>query len=190
MSLKPLINKQTIIIDDHKRGVGEVKNWDDPAADIHIDKTTKYPIDGKKQAVRIRIPINSNRPIRVETAKVKKQSEVPNQLKREIIKAFSNRNTRGRFIADVLDILKDFESKSSNEDKARETLEKLSGHFDLEWTGDTIKTFVKDALDTYTETYIDEKGELYYITIDKKKIKLADLDSRAKQEISFKGKLN
>lgn len=49
MALNGLIKKQTIIIDDHKRGSQEVKNWDDPSSDIHIDKTTNFPLDGKRQ---------------------------------------------------------------------------------------------------------------------------------------------
>ena len=44
MSLQALLNNQTIEIDDHKRGAREIKNWDDPNADIHIDKKTKYKI--------------------------------------------------------------------------------------------------------------------------------------------------
>ena len=51
MALNGLIKKQTIIIDDHKRGSQEVKNWDDPSSDIHIDKTTNFPLDGKRQKV-------------------------------------------------------------------------------------------------------------------------------------------
>jgi hypothetical protein len=66
MSLRPLLEKQTIRIDDHKRGTREIKNWDDPGADVHIDKRTKYKVNGKVQSVTIRIPINNNRQISVE----------------------------------------------------------------------------------------------------------------------------
>lgn len=59
MSLKPLIHNQSLIIDDHKWGAKEEKNWDKSSTDVHIDKKTKYPIGGKKQDVRILIPINS-----------------------------------------------------------------------------------------------------------------------------------
>ena len=60
MALKELINEQTVIIDDHKRGSREAKNWDDQSRDIHIDKTTNFPLDGKIQKLKIRIPINSD----------------------------------------------------------------------------------------------------------------------------------
>ena len=35
MILKELIKNQTIIIDDHKRGCGEIKSIDNPATDVH-----------------------------------------------------------------------------------------------------------------------------------------------------------
>ena len=80
MALNGLIKKQTIIIDDHKRGSQEVKNWDDPSSDIHIDKTTNFPLDGKRQKVRIRIPINSDRPIIIENGKRLELNEIPKKL--------------------------------------------------------------------------------------------------------------
>ena len=46
MSIKKLIDNQTIIIDDHKRGSGEIKNWYDLANDVHIDKLTNFRIEG------------------------------------------------------------------------------------------------------------------------------------------------
>ena len=42
MSIHTLIKNQTIMIDDHHWGVGEVKSWDDNSKDIHIDKKTQY----------------------------------------------------------------------------------------------------------------------------------------------------
>lgn len=77
MSLKGLIDKQTIIIDDHKRGIGEIKNWDAPSSDVHIDKLTNFPIKGKRQKVRIRIPINSERPIKNVTANIHPNKKKP-----------------------------------------------------------------------------------------------------------------
>jgi hypothetical protein len=68
MSLRKLIEGQKIIIDDHKRGSGEIKDWDNPANDIHIDKTTNFKVDGTRQALRIRVPINSERPIKIQNS--------------------------------------------------------------------------------------------------------------------------
>ena len=88
MGLKRLIEDQTIIIDDHIRGNRELKNWDDPSVDVHIDKSTNSKINGEWQRVRIRVPINSNRPIKVENKKGKLE-EIPRRLKKEIKDAFS-----------------------------------------------------------------------------------------------------
>ena len=44
MALKNLIENQIIIIDDHKRGAGEIKDFDNLENDIHIDKETNYKI--------------------------------------------------------------------------------------------------------------------------------------------------
>ena len=48
MSLKSLIENQSIKIDDHKWGNREIKDWDNKQFEVHIDKTTFYPINGKK----------------------------------------------------------------------------------------------------------------------------------------------
>ena len=63
MALKNLIENQIIIIDDHKRGAGEIKDFDNLENDIHIDKETNYKIDGKRQKLKIRVPVNSDNPI-------------------------------------------------------------------------------------------------------------------------------
>ena len=46
MSIKKLIDNQIIIIDKHKRGSGEIKNWNDLANDVQIDKSTNFRIEG------------------------------------------------------------------------------------------------------------------------------------------------
>lgn len=61
MSLYPLIKDQKIIIDDHKRGAGEIKDWDNNENDVHLDKTLKRKVHGKLQTLRIKIPLNSER---------------------------------------------------------------------------------------------------------------------------------
>ena len=99
MALDGLIKKQTIIIDDHKRGSQEVKNWDDPSCDIHIDKTTNFPLNGKIQKVRIRIPINSDRSITIENEKRQEVNKVPRKLYREINKALEDKQIRNNFIS-------------------------------------------------------------------------------------------
>ena len=94
MALKELIENQTIKIDDHKRGNREIKNWDNARSDIHIDKTTNFPLNGKRQKVRIKIPINSDRPISIENERHQEVNEIPNRLKREIQQALENKQKK------------------------------------------------------------------------------------------------
>lgn len=180
MSLKPLINNQSLIIDDHKWGAKEEKNWDKSSNDIHIDKKTKYSIDGKKQEVRIKIPINTNREITI-SAKRSKISEVPRKLRKEINNAFENKKIRESFILDLIPILENFNSNLDSVEKATEVLNRISKHFDLEWSSQTIKNHLKGALIEFTQIYLDEDNKQYYITLDRKRIKISDVDSWTRQ---------
>lgn len=180
MSLKPLIKNQSIIIDDHNWGAREIKNWDNSSSDIHIDKKTKYPIDGVKQNVRIRIPINTEREISVEIKKGK-NNEVPNKLRREIIKAFEDKKVRDKFIKDLIPILDNFSSSLDSVEKAESVLRRLSKHFGLKWTTQKIENHIRGALLEYTQVYEDDDRNQYYITIDKSKIKISDVDRWTRQ---------
>lgn len=175
MSLKQLIKNQTIIIDDHKRGSGEIKNWDNTSTDIHIDKKTNFPIEGKKQQeVRIRIPINSDRSIQIEAKGNKKITEIPKRLRREIQQAFENKKSRERFMADVIETLQNYDTILSSEQRVEQVLRNISRHFDLEWTDDRIVTYKNDILELYTRYYTDGQGRQFYITIDRKKIEIGE----------------
>ena len=175
MSLKPLINNQSLIIDDHKWGAREEKNWDRKSIDIHIDKKTKYPIKGKKQEVRIKIPINTEREISI-VAKNKKIKEIPSKLIREIKKALEDKPKREAFVRDLIPILENFNSILSSIEKAREVLDRIVKHFDLKWTGQEIENILKEALIEYIRIYEDESGTQYYIELDNRKIKISNVD--------------
>lgn len=188
MSLKGLIDKQTIIIDDHKRGSREVRNWDDQAADVHIDKTTNFPVNGERQDIRIRVPINSQRPIKIENAKKKKFEEIPRQLRREIQSAFEDEQKRGSFIKDIVDHIRTFDTILDNEKRVQQVLSNISKHFDLKWTKEKIATYSNDALSLYTQSYTDIEGRQYFITIDKEKIKIGENNGHAKHQKYIKRK--
>ena len=145
MSLKPLIQNQSLIIDDHKWGAGEEKNWDKSSNDIHIDKKTKYPINGKRQEVRIKIPINSDNEISVQ-AKRNKLDDVPRRLKKEINDAFEDKETRDAFIRELIPILENFSSNLDSVEKAIGVLDRLSKHFDLGWSSQTIEKPLKGCV--------------------------------------------
>lgn len=183
MSLKSLIDKQTIIIDDHKRGNREIKDWDNPNADIHIDKKTNYSIGGKEREVRIRLPINSSRPVKIEAKGNKKRiADIPRSLKREIQEAFGDKQIREDFMGDVVDTLKNYETILNSEQRVEQVLKNLSRHFDLEWTDKKIATYKNDILELYTRNYTDEKGHQFFITVDREKIKIGENNGFARHQ--------
>jgi hypothetical protein len=188
MALKGLISNQTIIIDDHKRGSGEVKNWDDQTADVHIDKTTNFPFMGERQDVRIRVPINSERPIKIENAKKRKLDNIPRQLRREIQSAFEDKEKRESFINDIIEHIKNFHTILENEERVQQVLSNISKHFDLKWTNEKIVTYSKDALSLYIQRYTDNDGRQYFITVDDKKIKIGENNGYAKRQKHIKRK--
>ncbi len=73
MAEKPSFINQSKIIDDHNRGTREQKIGI-KIHQIFILTKAKYPVKGVKQEVRIRIPINTDREISVETKNDKKKS--------------------------------------------------------------------------------------------------------------------
>lgn len=181
MALKELIKNQTIIIDDHKRGSQEVKNWDESSNDIHIDKTTNFRIEGRIQKVRIRIPINSNRPISIENERKQVVKEIPGKLRKEISRALEDRQIRDNFVGELLEVLKDFRTALSNEQRANDILTRISRHFALNWPKDTIKKYVNNILTSYTIVYEDEKGREYFSKLDEAGIEIGRNNGYAKQ---------
>jgi hypothetical protein len=180
MSLKNLINKQRIIIDDHRRGAGEIKNFDNPENDIHIDKETNFPVKGKKQKVRIKIPVNSDRPISVESKR--KQIPIPARLESEIRSAFEDTAIRIEFIRDLIMILSNYESSFNSEEKIISILKRLAKHFDLGWDGKTIKEYTDEILKSYTEYFTDDRGRRFFIELDRQKITIAENSGYAKRD--------
>ncbi|MBS5020564.1 MAG: hypothetical protein KHZ60_10935 [Alistipes sp.] len=181
MALKELIENQTIKIDDHKRGNREIKNWDNARSDIHIDKTTNFPLNGKRQKVRIKIPINSDRPISIENERHQEVYEIPNRLKREIQQALENKQTRESFVKDVLKVLEDFETALSTEERAEEVLTRISKHFELYWPKNRIKQYVNNILEFYSLVYENDDGKKYFAKVDKEKIEIGRYNGYAKQ---------
>lgn len=116
MSLIALLNNQTITIDDHKRGAREIKNWDNPSSDIHLEKKTKYKIEGFYQEVIIKISLNADRPI-ISIDSKKKKLEVPKKLLKEIRQAFFDLRKVDAFISDLVQILKNYASIYNDEEK-------------------------------------------------------------------------
>jgi hypothetical protein len=182
MALKQLIENQTLIIDDHKKGSGEVKNWDEKSIDIHIDKLTHYKIEGKRQQIRIKIPLNSERPIKIENSNKKQLDRIPRQLISEIKTAFENKHKRESFIKDIVNHIRNYSSILENEQKIRQVLSNISKHFDLKWTNEKIATYTKDTLVLYTETFTDNEGKNYFITASEEDIKIGETTSYSRHQ--------
>lgn len=175
MRLRSLIKNQVLSIDDHKWGCQEEKKWDFKHCDIHVDKRTNFPINGKIREVQIKIPINSNRPIEITNKKngnKSKLDDIPNNLKKEIENAFSNDEIRNAFVVDVYDVLINFSSKISDDDKAKETLMKIAKHFNLGIPTETIPTYVDNVLSKYSLKFKIAKDEEYTAEIQKGNIKI------------------
>lgn len=179
MALKGLIEKQTIRIDDHHWGNQEQKNWDDSSKDIHIDKSTNIKVDGKRQKLQIRIPINTNRPIKIGN-KNNQIDSIPRSLEREIKQALEDKDSSEAFIGDLLDTLKSFPTSLDSEKRAKNILDRLSKHFDLEWTGEKTATYAKDILKYYAQMYADQKEISYFLTIDNQKIEIGQNNGYAR----------
>lgn len=181
MALDSLIKRQTIIIDDHKRGGQEVKNWNDVRNDIHIDKTTNFSLNGKIQKVRIRIPLNSERPISIEKERKQVIDKIPGKLRHKINNVLENRETRNSFVKEVMEILEDFETALSNEQRANQVLTNISKHFGLNWPVETITNYAKDVLLAYTLVYKDDDGREFFSKLDSEKIEIGQYCGYAKQ---------
>lgn len=182
MNLITLIKNQSIRIDDHQRGNRESKNWDDSTKDIHIDKTTNSRLNGIRQKIRIRVPINSDRDIIIEDGRGQRVENIPKRLEREIKDAFSNKKVREDFMRDVMNILRNYSTTLDDKRKIQSVLANLSRHFNLEWSDETIEIYAKDILEVYIQMY-NYRNKLYYIRLDREGIQIAQNSGYSKLNI-------
>lgn len=131
-------------------------------------------MNGKRQQVRIKVPINSDRPIKVENARKKELNEIPGQLKREIQRAFQNKTKRDSFIKDIVEHIKNFSTILENEERVKQVVSNISKHFDLKWTEDKISTYTNDVLMLYSQLHTDDAGNEFFISVDKEKIRIGE----------------
>ena len=174
--MKRLLNNQAIFIDDHKRGVGHA-NFDDPSADIHLDKKANGGL------YRIKIPLNSERSIQI-LIKGKERQTIPRELRREIQEAFIDEEKREGFVKDLVAVLKNypFSEKKKEYDsdgvpqKAFKALKQISKHFDLGWSEETVKGYLMKykSLGTRYISTITDGADMYYFSCDKQQIIAAD----------------
>ena len=189
MSLKSIIQNQTIDIDDHNWGNREVKNWDDSSKDVHLHKRTQFKIEGQHRQVDIRLPINLNNEIKI-TSNSNELTEVPRKLKKEITEAFKDRKTRENFIKDIVLILENYESNLDSLEKANDTLKRVSKHFGLNWTKKEIVEYIGESIEKIEKiekVLIDDENHEYYISMNNKRIRIGDIDKNLRKELLEKG---
>lgn len=173
--MKELINGQKIRIDNHRRGAGGIDYYDDPANDIHLDKTL---YDGKKKngEYQIRVPLNSERPVTVNR---RENVEIPWRLLEEVQDAFADERKRSTFVNEMKEVLKGYPIKDggrADSDKVKDAMEKISDAFDLGWNEGQVLFFVHDTV-TQGPTFISllHRGDsTYYLSMNYKRIVLAD----------------
>ena len=186
MSLKSIIQNQTIDIDDHNWGNREVKNWDDSSKDVHLHKRTQFKIEGKYRQVDICLPINLDNEIKI-TSDSNELTEVPRKLKKEITEAFKTRKTRKNFINDIVSILENYESNLDSLEKANDTLKRVSKHFGLNWTQKEIVKYIGESIEKIEKILIDDENHEYYISMNNKRIRIGDIDKGLRKELLEKG---
>lgn len=173
--MKKLVKGQKIKIDNHGRGTGAIDYYDDPANDIHLDKTV---YDGKKKngEYQIRVPLNSDRPVTVNRDE---NAKIPGKLLEEIQDAFEDSGKKQRFVDEMREVLNGYPIKDKNNanvDKVQKAMRKISDAFDLGWNDGPTLSYVH-ATRTQGLTFISllKRGDdIFYLSINYKRIVVAD----------------
>lgn len=173
--MKELVKGQKIRIDNHRRGTSGVSYYDDPSNDIHLDKTI---YDGKKKngEYRIRIPLNSNRPVTINRSE---NERIPTRLFKEIQEAFEDVEKRQIFLEEMRCVLNGYPIRDKNYlevDKVKEAMIRISNAFDLDWNEGHIYSFIHPTR-TQGLSYISllpRNERVYYIRINYKEIIVSD----------------
>ncbi len=173
--MKELIQGQRIRIDNHRWGTGGIDYYDDPANDIHLDKTI-YDGRKKKDSYQIRVPLNSNRPVTVNR---NERQQIPRRLLDEIQGAFNDDAKRERFVNELREVLRHYPIEDENNvkiDRVYDALRRIANGFDLEWDDDVIKKYVRTT-QQYGTKYIallTERDYTYYLACETEGIVAAD----------------
>lgn len=183
--MKELVKGQKIRIDNHRRGAGGIDYFDDPANDIHLDKTL---YDGKKKngEYQIRVPLNSDRPVTVNR---EENERIPNRLLDEVQTAFEDRDKRNRFVGEMREILQGYPIRDKNApevDRVHDAMRRISDAFDLGWDEGLVNSYLHYTM-TQGVTFISllPRGEYtYYVAINHKSIVVADYSRIPRRYVS------
>ena len=100
-------------------------------------------------------------------------------LRLEITQALEDREIRTNFVNEVLEVLEDFSTALSSEQRAKQVLTRISKHFDLNWPVDVIADYAKEALLSLTLEYSGSNEEVYFSKIDHEKIEIGQYDEQS-----------
>lgn len=176
--MKGLIEGQRIFIDDHKRGVAH-SCFDDPDADIHLDK------EAQSGTYRIRVPLNSKREVIVEERGNRRVGgQIPSNILSEVQKAFQDKDKREAFVKWLIGELKNFpysepdreRKKQSSIDKAYAALRRVSEHFGLDWNNKTVRRFLREykTIGIRYMATVTSGPSMFYLACEPHKITIAD----------------
>jgi len=175
--MKSLIKKQSLRIDNHRRGVGSIDYYDDPANDIHLDKTV-YDRRKKRDTYQIRIPLNSKRPVSING---KENNDIPGRILDEIREAFENSEKRKRFIKETMAVLMNYpvlNGEENIENRAFDALKRIASAFGLVWDEELIEKFIRETRTMGTKyiALLPTNDFICYLAVEPKHIVVADYD--------------
>lgn len=171
MGLRKLIEKQSIRIDPHQLGSNIPNDWTSSSLDIHIDKTTNTRINGKKRKVRIRIPLNTNRKIRIESLNNNIIDRIPPVLRKEIEEVFNDMAARDKFMKSLIFEIVKYDNILDDEVLIERLIRKFADCFELQWN----ETEIIKQRDKYNK-YFYEEARRYYISLGAEEIKIGESD--------------
>lgn len=155
MSLTPLIQRQRIRIDAHRRGTGQPNDFNDRTSDIHIHKEAYR--DPNKYIIRISLQFPYNVSVQCENP----LNGVPNYIVREIQDVLKNKNTRDQLYHEVFEELQKYQWTWNRED-AKGIIKRITKAFGLNFTDDEIESEVGE----YFAQMLTDGRNLYQIVLD------------------------
>lgn len=173
--MRELIRGQDIRIDDHRSGTNQPKNWDDTSAEVHLDKRTNW---GKRERATIKIPINSDREPYYELSNQRDVS-FRRRISKEINDALSDRKKRERFVKEIIERIKNFESDLTDREKAQSAVKRIARAFDLnEKIVREMTLFSDHQLLSFFSLHTDIDDRIYFIRLTRFQIRIGELNAR------------
>ena len=162
------------MLDPH--GHYEIKSFNDIQYDFHLHKETKREIEGEKRKVIIKIPLNSNRKVQIESNK-KEQDYIPRKLEKEIHDILdSDINVRDKFLRDIIEAMKDYPKDFLEIGNVKTCIKRIGKAFGFDWEKLDVKYYLPENLtNKYSAKFIDTDSRGYRISINENEVVVEDL---------------